>query len=94
MWRYIVSHRTLGYEDSEEWIADIAIIAIEMTERRNISAQRGFEWVDCLLEQISEHEKDHNLAPLLPFLRPLNKSMLPFLSLDTDQALRGFAWNI
>jgi hypothetical protein len=59
-----------------------------------ISAQCGFMWVDSLLEQISEHEQDDRLFRLLPFLRPLKKAMLPFLSLDGDQALRGFTWDI
>lgn len=49
------------------------------------SAQRGFEWVDSLLEQISEHQRDDNLAHLLPFFRPLKVATLPFASFGNDK---------
>lgn len=58
------------------------------------SAQHGFELVDRLLEVISEHKRDENLDPLLPFLRPLRKAMIPFSSLDKEKLLCEFAWNI
>ena len=61
---------------------------------RKASAQHGFELVDVLLEQISEHERDNNLAHLLPFFRPLKIATLPFASLGKDKLLCEFAWNI
>ncbi|KAL3478441.1 hypothetical protein BJX99DRAFT_256561 [Aspergillus californicus] len=69
-------------------------LCTHMEENTKASAQNGFEWVDYLLEQISEHQKDDHVAPLLPFFSPLKRAMLPFASLDKDKILSEFAWNI
>lgn len=58
------------------------------------TAQRGYELVDALLGDIGQHEKDAELGRWLPYLRPLNKAVLAFASLDKDRSLREFAWDI
>ena len=58
------------------------------------SAQLGFQLVDGVLEQITEHERDANLTHMLPHLRPLRLASLSFASLDKEKTLREFAWNI
>jgi hypothetical protein len=69
-------------------------LCTHMEENPKVSAHNGYEWVDWLLEQLSEHQKDDNLARRLPFFRPLKRAMLPFASLDKDKILSEFAWNI
>jgi hypothetical protein len=69
-------------------------LCTSLEESREPSAQQGFKLVDRLLEVISEHKRDETLDPLLPFLRPLRKAMIPFSSLDKDKLLCEFAWNI
>ncbi|KAJ5107740.1 hypothetical protein N7456_004415 [Penicillium angulare] len=58
------------------------------------SAQLGFELVDGVLEEFSQHERNEKLAPLFPYLRSMRLAGLAFASLDHDKLLCEFAWDM